>query len=257
MQYREKVIEPVGEAQSSYLIYAQLAERLGHGHFYPKTEEDMVKYLIEELPIDFEEFKSRADEGPIPLYEEAFPPFEEKKWLSGRLRRDRKPGFSTPSGKWEISSSALRNFGHDALPAYEEAEEGPKNIQMAKKFPMTLTTGGRIKSAFRSQHLNIPGLLKLQPSCLALIHAEDARARDIVSGDYVRVTTARGEVRVVAHVTDDIMPGVVEVNQGGGSPIQSEGWRESNVNFLTDDNNRDPVSGFPVFKALLCDVKKD
>ncbi|MCP4579092.1 MAG: molybdopterin-dependent oxidoreductase [Deltaproteobacteria bacterium] len=256
LQYRKKIIQPMGEARSCYLIYAQLAERLGHGHFYPKTERDMVKYLIEDLPIDFEEFKRRADEGPIPLYEEAFPPYDEKKWLSGKLRRDGEPGFPTPSGKWEISSSGLSNFGHSALPAYEETSEGPHNRKTAKDFPLTLTTGARIRSAFRSQHLNIAGLLKLQPACRALIHADDAGPRNIANGDCIKVTTARGEIRVVAHVTDDIRPGVVEVNQGGGSPIQSEGWRESNVNFLTDDTNRDPISGFPVFKALLCEVEK-
>jgi len=48
----------------------------------------------------------------------------------------------------------------------------------------------------------------------------------------------------------------VEVNVGGGSPIQATAWREANTNYLTDPKNRDPISGFPVFKALLCDVKK-
>jgi len=28
------------------------------------------------------------------------------------------------------------------------------------------------------------------------------------------------------------------------------------VNDLTDPDNRDPISGFPVYKALLCDVVK-
>jgi hypothetical protein len=48
----------------------------------------------------------------------------------------------------------------------------------------------------------------------------------------------------------------VELNVGGGSPIQAEEWREANANFVTDPENRDPISGFPVYKALLCDVKK-
>ena len=61
---------------------------------------------------------------------------------------------------------------------------------------------------------------------------------------------------VTAHVTVNAIPGVVEVNQGGGSPIQAEGWRESNVNFITDEKNRDPISGFPVFKALSCRIEK-
>jgi hypothetical protein len=59
-----------------------------------------------------------------------------------------------------------------------------------------------------------------------------------------------------AKVTDDVMTGQVEVNVGGGSPIHVKGWREANTNYLTDFENRDPISGFPVYKALLCDVRK-
>ena len=55
---------------------------------------------------------------------------------------------------------------------------------------------------------------------------------------------------------EDIFEGVVEVNMGGGSPIQGEGWKDRNANILTDDKNRDPISGFPVLKALLCEVEK-
>ena len=33
-------------------------------------------------------------------------------------------------------------------------------------------------------------------------------------------------------------------------------WQIANVNELTDFENRDPLSGFPVYKALLCDVVK-
>jgi hypothetical protein len=43
---------------------------------------------------------------------------------------------------------------------------------------------------------------------------------------------------------------------GGGSPIHAPPWREANTNYLTDVENRDPISGFPVYKALLCDVRK-
>ena len=52
------------------------------------------------------------------------------------------------------------------------------------------------------------------------------------------------------------MTGQVEVNMGGGSPIQAEEWRNANTNYVTDFENRDLISGFPVYKALLCDVKK-
>jgi anaerobic selenocysteine-containing dehydrogenase len=256
IQYRKKIIEPIGEALNSYLIYARLAARLGYGHLFPQTEDDMVKFLIEKLPIDFDDFIRRSEEGPIPLYQENIPPYKEKKWLTGKLRRDKRPGFATPSGKWEIRSSTLESFGYNPAPVYEEMTEGPERREMAREFPLTLITGARIRSTFRSQHLNIPGLLKMQPNAEAIIHTEDAGERGISTGDRVRVTTERGSVVFTARVTENILKNVVEVNQGGGSPIQAEGWRESNVNLLTDDRNRDPISGFPAFKALICQVEK-
>jgi len=48
----------------------------------------------------------------------------------------------------------------------------------------------------------------------------------------------------------------VEVNVGGGGPVQAEAWRRANANYLTDFAGRDPISGFPTFKALLCEVEK-
>jgi hypothetical protein len=43
---------------------------------------------------------------------------------------------------------------------------------------------------------------------------------------------------------------------GGGGPLGPPEWREANVNELTDTDNIDPLSGFPVYKALLCDVTR-
>jgi anaerobic selenocysteine-containing dehydrogenase len=261
IQYRKRIIEPLGQAMNDYLIYAKLAERLGYGHLYPQTEEEMVRYVIADLPFTFEEFKNQSQEGPISLEDPAKAPTlgikgEEKKWLSGKLRPDGKPGFPGPSGKWEIASSTLDSLGFNPLPTYDGVKEGPGNKDLVRDYPLTLTTGTRIQSTFRSQHLNIPGLLKRQACAEALIHPNDAKERNISHGDAVRVKTIRGEVQFSARVTEDILEGVVEVNMGGGSPIQGEGWRESNVNFLTDEENVDPISGFPVLKALLCEVEK-
>ena len=44
---REKLIEPVGEARNDYLIMAELAERLGYGHLYPQTEEEMIRLALD------------------------------------------------------------------------------------------------------------------------------------------------------------------------------------------------------------------
>ena len=80
--------------------------------------------------------------------------------------------------------------------------------------------------------------------------------RGIEDGDPVHVISPRGRVPFQARLTEDIVAGVVEVNMGGGGPIGPKAWQKGNVNTLTDLYNRDPITGFPVYKALLCDVVK-
>ncbi|SMD13367.1 Anaerobic selenocysteine-containing dehydrogenase [Desulfocicer vacuolatum DSM 3385] len=257
LQYRKKIIEPMGESMNSYLIYAKLAERLGYGHLYPHTEEDMVRFLIKDLPMNFQTFKHESEKGPVTVHKVAPNEGQEKKWLSGQLRPDGNPGFNTPSGKWEISSTLLEKYGYEPLPVYTPASEGPLNKALSQDFPLTLTSGARImQSTFRSQHQNIPNLVRLQPNAEAILHPRDAAPRNISSGDAIWVKTARGKVKFIARVTQKISKGVVEVNQGGGAPNQADGWKNSNINLLTDDRNRDSITGFPVFKALLCELEK-
>jgi len=252
LSFRERVIPPVGEARNDYLILSGLAKALGYGDRYPQSEEEMLEFVFSGAPDFLEQLKLKPEGVSIPS-----PAMVYEKYKVGLLRKDRNPGFETPSGKFEISSQLLREYGHDPLPAYQEPTEGPiASPESAKDFPLILTTGTRIQSTFRSQHLNIPGLLKLQDKPNILIHPADAEPRGIQNGDRVWVMTRRGRVPFYAKVTERITKGVIEANMGGGGPLQPKEWREANVNELTDMENRDMVSGFPVFKALLCEVKK-
>ncbi len=251
LSFREKVIPPVGEAKNDYLILAELAKAVGYGDRYPQSEEEMLKFMFDQSPVSLEELRSKPEGIALPS-----PPMVYEKYKKGLLRKDGKPGFETPSGRFEISSGLLKKYGYDPLPVYQEPSEGPLGSpELAKELPLVLTTGARIQSTFRSQHLNIPGLLKLQDKPNILIHPEDAGPRGIRDGDKVWVRTKRGRVPFYVKVTKRIVKGVVEANMGGGGPLQPRAWQEANVNELTDPENRDPISGFPVFKALLCEVE--
>ena len=88
------------------------------------------------------------------------------------------------------------------------------------------------------------------------MNAEDAKDRGIEDGDKVLVSTRRGKIEVFARTNREILKGDTELNFGGGSPIQGELWRHANTNTLTENSNFDEVTGFPVFKQLLCEIKK-
>ncbi|MGD8413348.1 MAG: aminotransferase class V-fold PLP-dependent enzyme [Candidatus Latescibacterota bacterium] len=248
---RERVIEPVGEARNDYLIMAELAKRLGYGNLYPQSEDELLDYVLDGSGHSVESVREAG--GWVKLHS---PMMEYKKWEKGGLREDGAPGFDTPTGKFEIWSTTLEDYGYEPLPKYTEPTEGPlANPQAAAEFPLVFNSGARPQTDFRSQHHGIKGLNRDHPEPTVELNTEDARDREIADGDLVAVRTARGAVRFRARVTDDIVRGAVECSMGGGTPVGPKAWQESNVNLLTDLGNYDEISGFPVYKALLCQVE--
>jgi anaerobic selenocysteine-containing dehydrogenase len=202
--------------------------------------------------ITLEALRAHPEGLPFPV-----PEMHYRKYASGELRADGKPGFETPSGKMEITSEWLRGHGYDALPIYTEPTESPlSQPQLARRYPLVFNSGARTQNAFRSQHLNVPSLVARQPYPLVHLHVSDAQTRGIQDGDDVYVVSPRGRVPFKASVSTDILQGVVEVSMGGGGPLGPQAWQQANVNALTDFNNREAILGFPVYKALLCDVVK-
>ena len=246
---RERVIEPLGEARNAFFIFAELAARLGYGHLYPQNEAELLRHVLKGSPFTLEQVLS-AD-GQVQL-EPAI--MQYKKWEKGLLRPDGQPGFDTPTGKFEIASTILAEHGYDPLPVYTEPLESPvSQPDLAQKFSLVFNSGARVTTDFRSQFHGIPGLVKERPEPTVMLHTEDARARSINHGDVVVVASPRGQVRMRAIVTGDIVKGAIEANMGGGGPLGPQAWQDCNINELTA-LRYDPISGFPIYKALLCEV---
>lgn len=251
VRLRKKLIEPIGETKNDLLIISELANRLGFGNLYPKTEEEILEKAFSNNKELLKKLKENEEGVSISSDERKY-----KKYETGLLRIDGKIGFPTESGKLEIYSEYLKENGYEPLPKYIEPIEGPLSKEDHKEYPLILNTGARIHSTFRSQHLNIKSLVKMQDKPQVLINPADAKKRSINNGDKVKIKTKRGGVYFYAFVTNRTQTGTVEVNQGGGNPFQVKEWREGNVNYLTDFKNRDEISGFPVLKALLCEIIK-
>ncbi len=249
---RERVVEPEGEARHGFFILAELAKRLGYGHLYPQTEEAVLRHALKDSGFTLEQVRAAGGLARVRTVM-----MEYRKWEKGKLRLDGQPGFETPTGKFEIASTILEEHGYDPLPVYTEPKEGPMTRpDLTEQFPLVFSSGSRVTTDFRSQFHNVPDLVRKSPEPTVTMNSQDAGIRNIATGALVEVLSPRGGVRFRAYVTDNIMQGVVDASMGGGGPVGPEAWQNCNVNDLTDLHRYDPISGFPVYKSLLCEVVK-
>ena len=252
IRLRERMIEPVGDSKPSFTILTELAHRLGYGDQFPADEMDLLDKVLTNTDIT----RRDIEQAPKLTVRKNSEPMTYRKWETGLLRKDGQPGFETPSGKFEIKSTLLEQMGYHGLPKYEESFETPvSQPKMLNRFPLVLGTGP-FKPDMKSCLRAVPDFIKKYPYPAIQMNPKDAQDRKIEPGDPVVVKTARGFVEMRADISEDIMEGFVYAPVGGGGPQGTETWRRANVNVLTDFEQFDPISGFPVYKTLLCDVKK-
>jgi anaerobic selenocysteine-containing dehydrogenase len=157
-------------------------------------------------------------------------------------------GFATPSGKMEFASARLQAAGHDALPVYREPLASPAaNPDTAQQYPLVLGTGTRLPMYIHSRTFRVPWNRDLQPCPTVRLNPVDAAARNIVDGDTVIIQTPRHAIKVRAAVTPAIIAGVVNIYHC---------WPEIEVNNLIAPDYLDPISGYPGFKSLVCQISK-
>jgi anaerobic selenocysteine-containing dehydrogenase len=164
-------------------------------------------------------------------------------------RKYEKDGFHTPSGKVELANSKMRNLGFDPLPTYREPAESPiSRPELAKEFPLIITTGGRVSMFRHSEGRNISILRDLMPHPLMSINPVTAKELGIEDGDDVIVETPRGAMEAKANLTEGIHPKVVQ--------LPSHWAGVHNVNVVMDNKHCAPLIGSTQLRCQLCRVKK-
>jgi anaerobic selenocysteine-containing dehydrogenase len=253
----EQAIPPLGERRDDYEFFRGMAIRFGFGEYFPwKTKAELHAYRLAPLEMTWTQAKDK------------YVVASDKPWTYETINpRTGKPtGFATPSGKFELCSNVLKELGYDPLPYFQEPIESPVNdLELAKKYPLILITGGRFMPMFHSEHRQLGmGLREQHPDPLMDIHPETAGKLGIANGDWAYIETRRGVIKMKAKVTTDIHPQVINCEHSWWFPEQParEPWLggmwESNCNVLTmnDPDTCDPVTGGWTSRALLCKVYK-
>jgi anaerobic selenocysteine-containing dehydrogenase/Pyruvate/2-oxoacid:ferredoxin oxidoreductase delta subunit len=242
---RQKVVDPVGECRDEKEIVCELSKRIGIPFNIPiNNPEEYNNYRIKDMGISFEDLKSRTY-VMTPM----------------RYRKYEATGFNTPSGKVELYSARMAEYGYDPLPYYVENPESPvSSHELVSHYPLNLITGGRHIAFYHSSNRQIPWLRELNPDPLLEIHPETAVKFGIKEGQWVYIETPKmkGRVRLKAHLTLAVTPDVVHAASHWWYPEKkfAEGdIFESSINAILDNGPPyDPISGATPLRGRLCRV---
>jgi len=225
VQLQQKVAQ-IGECRSDHEIINELGKRLGLGEYFWDNIDDFWDAILAPVDLTFREFKK------IGLFTGKYKqPKQYKKYEQN--------GFKTLSGKIELYSSQLEEWGFDPLPTYYEPPETPYSApELFNEYPLLCTT--RKLSGYRhSGGRQIPSLRRGHPEPVTIIHPETAKNLGIKNGDWVYIETKRGRMKQKAELATRVDPRVVVIDHAWWFPEKGQaelfGWADSNCNVLTDN----------------------
>ena len=220
-----------GECRTNYAIINELAKRLDVKHMFPpESDEPFFNFLLEKTGLTWKELKERGGHSFLDVY-----------------KKYEKNGFNTPSKKVELANRKMRNLGMDPLPKYREPDESPISTpELAKEYPLIITTGGRVSMFRHSEGRNISILRDLMPHPLMSINPVTAKELGIQEGDDVIIETPRAGMEAKAYLTEGIHPEVVQ--------LPSHWAGNYNVNLVMDNEHCAPFVGSTQLRCQLCRV---
>lgn len=216
--YSAQAIEPMYECRNMLDICTELADRLGFKEEFTagKTEEDWLREMVEaaqEAQPDFPDYETFKEQGIYKL-----PPAKEGSGigLEAFYADPEENPLNTHSGKIQIFDPGMYDFGKldeaPAVPQYVEEWESPWSPE-AEKYPLQAFSH-HYKRRSHSTFDNVPWLEEAAPQRV-FINPHDAQARGIEDGDKVRIFNDRGQIVMPCRISSRIMPGVVDIPEGG------------------------------------------
>ena len=256
----KKVIEPIADSKPDYEIFEGLADKLGLWAQFTDSEDKMyhIKLAYEASgaakEVPFEEFWEKG-------YARMPVPAEARKWTRhGAFFEDPEANpLHTSSGKVEMFCQTIADMDLDDCPGMPMWLEKHEYLGVAKEGQLHVVSPHpwyRLHSQMANSE-RLRDLYMVQGREPVRINAEDAAARGIEDGDLVELYNKRGTVIAGAVVSDDIMPGVVSIYEGGWPQLDSKGRDNSGLaNFLTSTQRASGLSEATTANTTLIEMRK-
>ncbi|MCG8337500.1 MAG: molybdopterin-dependent oxidoreductase [Proteobacteria bacterium] len=255
-----KVIQ-VGECKSDWEINFELAKRLSTNPLKYDCVEDLINDRLSVANITFREL---VDRGSWMMPPEGHFSKPYRRHEKGLLRLDGKPGFNTETGKVELWSKAMENWGLDPLPYYREpAQSEFSTPELFKKYPLILNSGSRLPTYFHSEHRMIPWLREKFPEPTVEVNPKTAEKYGVYDGEWVYIENDQGRVKRKVVISLTVSEKFINTPHGwwkpeenGSEPDLFKVW-EYQINQLVP-HPQDSISGFGggQYKTTLVRISK-
>jgi anaerobic selenocysteine-containing dehydrogenase len=147
----------------------------------------------------------------------------------------------------EFASATLEGRGQPRLPTWVPLIEGPGSA-LAQRYPLQLLTPKHHRRFLNSSYSPLEGHGTHEGSPFVELSPADAAARDLASGDAVRVFNDRAELRLEVRVTGRLRSGVVAVPFGWWRTQHGD---DQSANSLTNDTLTDWGGGVAYSDTLV------
>src|SRR5699024_1869222 len=265
-------MEPVADAPEGVLTdygnFSEIAARMGLEEEF--TEGRTAQEWVAEI---YERTVEKAGKSGFEL--PTFQDFRQQKAIDlvmkstgptafSQLRADpNKHPLKTPSGRVELYSSTIASFDYEDCPGQavwlEPAEWS--GAALAKKYPLHLISpqpDGKLHS--QMDHGSESRRYKVDGRTVAILNRNDAEQRGIFQDQVIRIFNSRGACLAAAKLSEDLMPGVLQLPTGAWYNPQVAGEvgsleKHGNPNVLTLDMGTSNLSQGPSSHTTLVDAE--
>ncbi|MBZ7992410.1 molybdopterin-dependent oxidoreductase [Campylobacter sp. RM9333] len=241
---------------------AMLATKLANAYTENQTPEQMVEKYYNaakksssvEIP-EFKEFWENNKALQFEASQDAYEFVRFKDFVEDPILNP----LGTPSGLIEIYSETIEKMNYKDCKAHPMWFEPIEWLGMKEKSAEFHMISPHPTSRLHSQlcHTSLRETYAVNGHEPILINSEDAKAKGIKNGDLVEVFNARGKVIAGAVVSNDVLKGVVVLQEGGWyDPDDNNDCKYGCANVLTIDIPTSELANGNISHTALVNIKK-
>ena len=262
----QKIVEPMGESRSDWDFYIDLADRLGYGDdFFNGDMDNCLREQLEGSGFSLEELRE-ANEGIWVERTDGAKPTEPEYQNYAKMFEVLPHGKVQCVNEWIGGKPNVDDTGIlDKLPVYKGPTESIAGTpEIAGEYPLVFSDVHAHRLCNHSYFMNVPYLREKQPYPWVKMNPATGEKYGIADGDWVKVESPHGWVKLVAEYKEGIAPDVLMSKRGwwqGCEELGLEGYDHldggSEVNILYNGaaENFDPFHS-AMSKQTLVKISK-